>query len=32
MKAYKLQQEYTNSPDFDEGFDEKSDYDYEDDF
>lgn len=32
VKAYKLHQEYTSSPDSDEGFDDESDYDYEDEF
>lgn len=32
VKAYKLHQEYTNSPDSDEGFDNESDYDYENEF
>lgn len=32
MKAYELQQEYISFSNFDEGFDDKSDYDYEDEF
>lgn len=32
VKAYKLHQEYTSSPDSDEGFDDESDYDYKDEF
>lgn len=32
VKAYKLHQEYTSSPDSDEGFDDESDYDYENEF
>lgn len=32
ISAYKLHQEYTSSPDSDEGFDDESDYDYKDEF